>query len=56
MATDKQIEYIKSLYEQLGMDSEDDVDDLSNREASDRITELRKMLDKDSGTDDCYWY
>ncbi|MDK2932376.1 MAG: hypothetical protein PWP27_186 [Clostridiales bacterium] len=56
MATEKQIDYIKSLYEKLGQEAEDDIYNLSNVEASERIKELKQMQDKESGTDNCYWY
>ena len=45
MATDRQIEFIEDLYRRLGMEIEDDIYGLTNREASDRIEELKEMLD-----------
>jgi len=43
MATQKQVEFIRALYEELGQDPEDDVERLSNIEASQRIDELLEI-------------
>jgi hypothetical protein len=43
MATSKQIDFLRSLYEELGQEPEDDIEELDTREASARIKELLAM-------------
>jgi hypothetical protein len=43
MATPKQIDFLRSLYEELGQEPEDDIEELDTREASLRIKELLAM-------------
>jgi len=45
MATEKQIQYYKSLCEQLGQEPEDDFENLTIKEASEAIAELKEMLE-----------
>jgi hypothetical protein len=61
MATDKQINYYNSLCFTLGQEPEEDFQNLTIKEASKIINELKEMLqaqkDKFEGKDDsCYWY
>lgn len=49
MATSKQIDFLRSLYEELGQEPEDDIEDLDNREASARIKELLAIKEETSG-------
>ena len=44
MATDRQIAYYKSLCQQLGQAPEDDFENLTDKEASEAITELVEMV------------
>lgn len=43
MATPKQIDFLRSLYEELGQEPEDDIEELCVMEASARIKELLEM-------------
>jgi hypothetical protein len=43
MATPKQIDFLRSLYEELGQEPESDIEELSVGEASERIQELLAM-------------
>jgi hypothetical protein len=43
MATSKQIDFLRSLYEELGQEPEDDIEELNTKEASERIRELLAM-------------
>jgi hypothetical protein len=43
LATEKQINFILNLYDELGQEPEDDVEQLSNIEASQRINELLEI-------------
>jgi len=43
MATQKQINFILALYEKLGQEPEDDIEELSTKEAHSRIKELLAM-------------
>lgn len=45
MATDRQVAYYKSLCQQLGQEPEDDFENLTDKEASEAITELLEMLE-----------
>jgi len=45
MITDYQKKYITKLYERLGQEVEDDVEDLTKREATKRIKELKELLE-----------
>lgn len=45
MATDRQIVYYKSLCEQLGQEPDDDFENLTTKEASEVITELKEMVE-----------
>lgn len=45
MATDRQIAYYKSLCQQLGQAPEDEFENLTDKEASEAITELLEMLE-----------
>lgn len=40
MATPKQVELIISLYEEIGQEPEDDIEELNTKETSKRIKEL----------------
>ena len=44
MATDRQIAYYKSLCQQLGQEPDDDFENLTDKEASEAITELVEMV------------
>ena len=62
MATDKQVEYIKSLYSELGQDyDETELMSMTIEEASKTITELKSMIDErkekfEYKDDGLYWY
>lgn len=45
MITGYQKSYIEKLYERLGQEVEDDVEELTKREATKRIKELKELLE-----------
>lgn len=45
MATEKQVKYYNNLCRQLGQEPDDDFENLSTREASEAIQELKEMLE-----------
>lgn len=44
MATEKQVDYMKSLYNQLGQEPEDELEDYTNWEVQRVIRELKEMI------------
>lgn len=60
MATDKQVNYMKSLYNQLGQEPEDEIENYDNREVQKTIGELKRLIEEQKKfnphEDNCYWY
>jgi len=57
MPTDKQLEFLRNLYADLGQPVEDDIEHLSVAVASQRVKELKAMKAKfEPHEDNCYWY
>jgi hypothetical protein len=55
MPTDAQLEYIRNLYDQLGQEPELDIEDLTVNQASDRIGELKALVDKRKHEGEYQW-
>lgn len=60
MATDKQVSYIKSLYNQLGQEPEGNLENLDNSEVQKVIAQLKDLINENKKfephEDKCYWY
>ena len=60
MATDKQVDFMKSLYHQLGQEPEDGIEDYNNWEVQKTIGELKGLIEEQKKfnphEDNCYWY
>ena len=46
MITEKQKDYILDLYEEIGMEPEEDLDNLTKQQASKLIDELKEIKDE----------
>ncbi len=46
MITEKQKDYILYLYEEIGMEPEEDIDNLTKQQASKLIDELKEIKDE----------
>lgn len=60
MATEKQVNYIKNLYRQLGQEPEDNLENLTHEEVQNTIKELKELIEEkkkfEPHEDNCYWY